>query len=475
MASSALPLSTSIRAIEGSPSLLPGAANCLCFVENRGSGAPPGKVGVIGDVFWDTASFIFYVRRKSGWVAWNRDPTKPRPLAIHPSYTDRYLWISNKCAGLGYFAPDYLKRELQIDTNLPRALDDTDKKILRGFLDPPGNGPSPSPRDNSRDTTALAPVQGSTPNRNKRKRDSVDGAQLARPVKRSPWRSATAGSAPAIGEKPEKRVLGEPSNQPPVVEKANAQTGVAESVQRAKRSWAGPATADSAPTVKEQKEKKVGEQLGHPPAVEKSNTRTGQLDAPGLTMQSKTETVTVEPARTQDVMYRPNEHSTSLMDIQPALGAFVAMVNRAVAAEKQIKFNAVKEVMEVRNKNHQLNCDNDQLKKDIVDLQYRLSQTDSELNDEKIKSRKLQQEKQRLKDAANAKAKQTETIRAAHETESSALKSQIEELRTELCGVKKEAEMAAAAAVERQKDLTDFLSINNYIAFAAGQGSSAPA
>ncbi|KAJ7746285.1 hypothetical protein B0H16DRAFT_1556893 [Mycena metata] len=88
--------------------------------EFRGRGAPPADEGRYGDVYLDiTPPFVLYVRRPkdvrqiggdSHWMAWNSPSAAAmQPLAEHPLYEDRYLWISASGTGLEWFTRAYWK------------------------------------------------------------------------------------------------------------------------------------------------------------------------------------------------------------------------------------------------------------------------------------------------------------------------------------------------------------------------------
>ncbi|KAJ7183309.1 hypothetical protein C8R46DRAFT_1344178 [Mycena filopes] len=106
--------------------------------EFRGFGVPPDDVGRIGDIFWDLVRpYIFYIRGSDGWRPWNPKASEgKRPLAQHPEYIDRYMWLSRH--GLAWLTEKTLrakaivmdpKHVYGLDHNI---LDELDKSLDTG-------------------------------------------------------------------------------------------------------------------------------------------------------------------------------------------------------------------------------------------------------------------------------------------------------------------------------------------------------
>ncbi|KAJ7036849.1 hypothetical protein C8F04DRAFT_1233004 [Mycena alexandri] len=144
--------------------------------EFRGRGAPPADEGRIGDVFWDiTPPFVLYVRRPSDvsqtgvdseWKAWNPDPFTRQPLAEHPLYEDRYLWISASGTGFEWFTRAHWKG-CCIEVMEARALEE---RLLREVLASPKKVSSP------KRITSSAGQPSNSDQAKKRKRAGSDGA-----------------------------------------------------------------------------------------------------------------------------------------------------------------------------------------------------------------------------------------------------------------------------------------------------------
>ncbi|KAJ6615813.1 hypothetical protein B0H10DRAFT_2039154 [Mycena sp. CBHHK59/15] len=111
------------RALRGQPKLRPGmtlpyelcADGRVLSYEFRGIGIPPNDIGRPGDIFWDTTfPYILYFAATAS--------ARSRPLAQHPSFRDRYLWMSG--SGFAWLVSSGLQKA-HMDMRQFYALDDT--------------------------------------------------------------------------------------------------------------------------------------------------------------------------------------------------------------------------------------------------------------------------------------------------------------------------------------------------------------
>ncbi|KAJ7746252.1 hypothetical protein B0H16DRAFT_1889085 [Mycena metata] len=104
--------------------------------EFRGFGVPPADVGRIGDIFWDVVRpYILYVRGLEGWTPWNPQASDGKQrLAEHPTYSDRYLWLSR--SGLAWLTEMTLKlRKRPMDITKSYGLDQNVLAEMDSMLD----------------------------------------------------------------------------------------------------------------------------------------------------------------------------------------------------------------------------------------------------------------------------------------------------------------------------------------------------
>ncbi|KAJ7116554.1 hypothetical protein C8R44DRAFT_792810 [Mycena epipterygia] len=199
------------------------------------------------------------------------------------------------------------------------------------------------------------------------------------------------------------------------------------------------------------------------------NKRSSPIQATGRTTRktAKADSETHEKlqlVREQDLAPGSQTDPLSLKDIQPAASAFSVLIDKVVQYEKQLKVDAVTEVKDLRNKNHQLLRHGEAQKSHLQSME-KTSESLRQMLDEKTgEIRELRTQNQQLMSTAATQGQlvqDMEQLLADHQAKIVATTAELSNLKDDALAKEDEAEAVRVALERKFLELKDKLADEN--------------